>query len=98
MTPTARALATLLLLLLSPLTRAAEKPNIVFILADDLGYGDVSSFNKDSKIQTPHIDTLSAQGMRFTDARSASAVCTPTRYGIITGRYPWRSRMKSATR
>jgi arylsulfatase A-like enzyme len=93
--PTPRGLATLILLLLAPLARAAEKPNIVFILADDLGYGDVSSFNKDSRIQTPHIDRLSAQGMRFTDAHSASAVCTPTRYGIITGRYPWRSRMKS---
>src|SRR3954469_20070645 len=74
---------------------AAEKPNIVYILADDLGYGDVSSFNAESKIHTPNIDRLANQGMRFTDAHSASAVCTPTRAGILTGRYPWRTRLKS---
>jgi arylsulfatase A-like enzyme len=73
----------------------ADRPNIVYILADDLGYGDVSCFNPKSKINTPNIDRLAALGMRFTDAHSASAVCTPTRAGILTGRYPWRTRLKS---
>jgi arylsulfatase A-like enzyme len=73
----------------------AQKPNIIYILADDLGYGDVSCFNKQSKINTPNIDALASQGMKFTDAHSNSAVCTPTRYGILTGRYAWRSAIKS---
>ena len=75
---------------------AAESshPNIVYILADDLGYGDVSCFNDASKIQTPHVDRLAAEGMRFTDAHTPSSVCTPTRYGILTGRYAWRTRLK----
>ena len=70
------------------------RPNIVYILADDLGYGDVSCLNKNSKIHTPNIDQLAKKGMIFTDAHSGSAVCTPTRYGILTGRYCWRSRLK----
>jgi arylsulfatase A len=70
-----------------------EQPNIVYILADDLGYGDVSSFNPLSKIQTPFIDELASAGIRFTDAHSPSAVCTPTRYGILTGQYCWRSKL-----
>ncbi len=69
------------------------KPNIVYILADDLGYGDVSAYNPDSNISTPHIDKLAVEGMRFTDAHSPSSVCTPTRYGIMTGRYCWRSKL-----
>lgn len=73
---------------------ASERPNIVYILADDLGYGDVGCMNSGSKIATPHIDRLAAQGMRFTDAHSGSAVCTPTRYGILTGRYAWRTRLE----
>jgi len=73
---------------------AASKPNIVYILADDLGYGDVGAFNSQSKITTPAMDALAKQGMRFTDAHTGSAVCTPTRYGILTGRYAWRSRLK----
>ena len=73
---------------------AAQPPNIVFILTDDLGYGDISCQNPDSKIQTPNIDRLAKLGMRFTDAHSPSAVCTPTRYGVLTGRYAWRSRLK----
>ena len=68
-------------------------PNIVYILADDLGYGDVSVYNSNSKITTPHIDKLAGQGMRFTDVHAPSSVCTPTRYAIITGRYPWRTRL-----
>ncbi len=71
-----------------------EKPNIVFILADDLGYGDVSCFNENSKIKTPNIDGLAEKGVMFTDAHTSSAVCTPTRYGILTGRYNWRSTLK----
>jgi arylsulfatase A-like enzyme len=71
-----------------------EKPNIIYILADDMGYGDVSAYNPDSKINTPHIDQLAEKGMAFTDAHSNSAVCTPTRYGILTGRYAWRSTIK----
>lgn len=70
-----------------------EKPNIVYILADDLGYGDVSAYNPDSKIATPNIDKLAGEGMRFTDAHSPSSVCTPTRYGIMTGRYCWRTKL-----
>jgi arylsulfatase A len=73
----------------------ARRPNIVLILADDLGYGDVRCLNPQGKIATPHIDRLAAEGMIFTDAHSGSSVCTPTRYGILTGRYAWRSRLKS---
>lgn len=73
----------------------SNKPNIVFIMADDMGYGDLGCYNKKSKIPTPNMDRLAAEGMRFTDAHSPSAVCTPTRYGVLTGRYCWRSRLKS---
>ena len=71
-----------------------SQPNIIYILADDLGYGDLSCLNKNSKIKTPHLDSMAAEGMYFTDAHSNSSVCTPTRYGVITGRYAWRSRLK----
>lgn len=73
---------------------SAARPNVVYILADDLGYGDLSSNNENGKIHTPHLDRIASQGMRFADAHSGSAVCTPTRYGIVTGRYSWRSRLK----
>ena len=69
-------------------------PNIIFLMADDMGYGDPRSFNEGSKIETPHMDALAARGMRFTDAHSGSAVCTPTRYGVVTGRYAWRTALK----
>ena len=77
-------------------TQAAEptRPNIVYILADDFGYGDVGRYNPDSKIPTPNIDRLASEGMRFTDAHSPSAVCTPTRYALLTGRYAWRTRLQ----
>ncbi|MGN6438729.1 MAG: sulfatase family protein [Agriterribacter sp.] len=75
--------------------QAQQKPNIIYILADDLGYGDVSCFNKDSKLNTANIDKVAAQGMKFTDAHSNSAVCTPTRYGILTGRYAWRTSLQN---
>jgi len=74
---------------------AAPKPNIVFILADDLGYGDVGVFNPNSKIPTPQLDRLADEGIRFTDAHAPDAVCTPSRYGFLTGRYAFRSRLKS---
>ncbi|HUZ48034.1 MAG TPA: arylsulfatase [Terriglobia bacterium] len=69
-------------------------PNIIFILADDMGYGDPQCLNPKSKIPTPNMDRLASEGMLFTDAHSPTAVCTPTRYGILTGRYCWRSRLK----
>ncbi|MHC4215777.1 MAG: sulfatase family protein [Planctomycetota bacterium] len=71
-----------------------QHPNIIFIMADDFGYGDVSCLNKDSKIPTPNIDRIAASGVRLTDAHSGSAVCTPTRYGVLTGRYCWRTSLK----
>ena len=83
-----------ILLALGLAAAAASWPNVVYILCDDLGYGDVRCLNPQGKIPTPHLDQLGAAGMIFTDAHSSSAVCTPTRYGIITGRYNWRSRMK----
>ena len=70
------------------------KPNIVFIMADDMGYGDVRALNARSKIPTPYLDSLATQGMTFVDAHTPSAVCTPTRYGVMTGRYCWRGRLK----
>jgi len=73
---------------------SAQKPNILLILADDLGYGDVGCYNSQSKLPTPRIDRLATEGMRFTDAHSASA-CTPTRYAILTGRYAFRSGCRS---
>ncbi|MEL7120503.1 MAG: arylsulfatase [Bacteroidota bacterium] len=76
------------------LTFGEEKPNVIIILADDLGYGDLSCYSDSSKIQTPNIDQLAKNGIRFTDAHSPSSVCTPTRYGLLTGRYAWRSRLK----
>jgi len=69
-------------------------PNIIYVLADDLGYGDVSVFNNNGKIKTPNIDKLASEGIRFTDAHTSSAVSTPTRYSILTGRYNWRSHLK----
>ena len=73
-----------------------EKPNIIYVLADDLGYGDINVFFQNGKIKTPHIDQLANEGMIFTDAHTSSSVCTPTRYGILTGRYNWRSKLKKS--
>lgn len=73
---------------------AEELPNIVYILADDLGYGDLGCYIKNSKIPTPRLDRLAGEGMRFTDAHSPSSVCTPTRYALLTGRYAWRTRLQ----
>lgn len=89
----------LLLAALPPLIAQAapdsSRPNIVCILADDLGYGDVRCFNPQrGGIPTPHMDRLAREGMMMTDAHSGSAVCTPTRYGILTGRYAWRTHLQ----
>jgi arylsulfatase A-like enzyme len=86
----------LLASLLPAILPAAEKPpNILYILADDLGYGDVSCLNPDrGKIPTPQLDKLAGEGMTFTDSHSGSSVCTPTRYGVLTGRYAWRTRLQ----
>jgi arylsulfatase A-like enzyme len=70
-----------------------ERPNIIFIMADDLGYGDLGCYGA-TQIPTPTIDQLAAEGMQFTDAHSPAALCTPTRYGVLTGRYCWRSKLK----
>jgi len=76
--------------------KAAANPNIVIVLADDFGFGDAACFDPQfSKIPTPNIDRLAAEGMRFTAAHSSSAVCTPTRYGLLTGRYNWRSTLQA---
>lgn len=72
-----------------------KKPNLIYILADDMGYGDVSALNEKSAFKTPNFDAMCEGGMAFTDAHSSSAVCTPSRYSILTGRYNWRSRLKS---
>ncbi len=80
-----------------PQSAAAQniRPNIIYILADDMGYGDIQAYNPKSTIPTPGLNRLAEEGMRFTDAHSGSAVCTPTRYGVLTGRYCWRTRLKS---
>ena len=75
--------------------RDKKQPNIIFILADDLGYGDLSYLNEKGKIQTPHLDRMATEGVVFGDAHSSSAVSTPTRYGVLTGRYNWRSTLKN---
>lgn len=89
-----RAVLSLLMVLVAA-SLAVAKPNIVYILADDLGYGDVRCLNPEGKIATPHLDQLAKSGMIFTDAHSPSSVCSPTRYGVLTGRYCWRSRLKN---
>src|SRR4030043_1521892 len=83
----------IIVLLCTHCAKSPELPNIIYILADDLGYGDIGALNPDSKIPTPNMDRIAAEGMYFTDAHSSSAVCTPTRYGLLTGRYAWRTRL-----
>lgn len=73
---------------------SSKTPNIIFILADDLGYGDVQAYNPEGKISTPYLNRLADEGIRFTNAHSSSAVCTPSRYSILTGRYPWRTHLQ----
>ena len=74
---------------------SGKKPNIVVILADDLGLGDLSCYNPKGKVPTPNLDKLADEGMRFTDAHTSAAQCSPTRYGLITGQYAWRTRLKT---
>src|SRR5262249_13404854 len=84
----------LCLLLVAVSVRAADRPpNIVVILADDMGYGDPACYNKDSKIPTPNMDRFASQGLRFTDAHTPSSVCSPTRYGLLRGRYCGRTKL-----
>ncbi len=83
----------LVLLSLAPLTAvhaANDKPNIIFVLFDDMGYGQPKCYREGTEFKTPSLDRIAAEGMRFTDAHSAASVCTPTRYGVLTGRYPSR--------
>ena len=87
-------LRLLTLILLPLLATAAEKPNIIIVLADDMGIGDMTPSNPDCKIKTPHLQKMADEGMTFFDAHTSSAVCTPTRYGVLTGRYCWRTRLK----
>jgi arylsulfatase A len=75
--------------------RPADRPNIILFMVDDLGYGDVGAYNPNSKIRTPNIDRLAAQGMRFTDAHTAAGVCTPARYAALAGRYSFRTRLQA---
>ena len=85
----------ILCLVLSSCSKQNESPNIIIIYADDLGYGDVQCYNPEKgKIPTPNIDKLAVEGMRFTDAHSSSAVCSPSRYTLLTGRYHWRTRLQ----
>ncbi len=94
--PLFTALLIVPILMLRAADAPSQRPNIVYILADDLGYGDVQCLNPQrGKIKTPSLDKLAAEGMTFTDAHSGSSVCTPTRYGVLTGRYAWRSRLQS---
>ncbi|WP_299466305.1 arylsulfatase [uncultured Gimesia sp.] len=90
----------ILLLFAGPasLSAAADKPNrpnVVIILADDMGYGDVTAINKQSRIPTPNLDQLAKQSLVFTDAHAAGSYCVPSRYGLLTGRYMWRTRLGS---
>ncbi|BDS06100.1 hypothetical protein NT6N_11400 [Oceaniferula spumae] len=73
----------------------AETPNIIVILVDDMGYGDIQAYNPSAQTATPHLDAMASAGIRLTDFHTNSSVCTPTRYGLLTGRYAWRTRLKS---
>jgi arylsulfatase A len=79
---------------LAAMVKQGNRPNVVYILADDLGWGDIDAYNSHSAIPTPHANAFVQQGMRFTDMHASSAVCTPSRYSILTGRYCWRSQLK----
>mgnify|MGYP000721226777 CR=1 FL=1 len=84
----------LLVILLLSCSDKIERPNIILIMADDMGYETVGCYGS-SEYKTPNLDRLASQGAIFTDVHTPSAVCTPTRYGLLTGRYAWRTRMKS---
>ena len=78
----------------SCLCAQTQKPNVIIVYADDLGYGRLSCYNKNAKINTPNIDALTEKGIQFTDAHSTSSVCSPSRYGLLMGRYQWRGKLK----
>ena len=82
------------ILVLSNRIYSKENPNIIIIYTDDQGYGDSSLLNPNSKFQTPNIDRIGKEGITFTDAHSPDTVCTPSRYGLLTGRYSWRTQLK----
>ena len=84
------------LLILGSFALAKAKPNIVLIYADDMGIDSVRTFNEKLGLNTPHLDQLASEGMSFMDAHSASGVCSPSRYSLLTGRYHWRSQLKRA--
>jgi arylsulfatase A-like enzyme len=91
-----RAFFFLTSLFVASIVAAAERPNIVVILSDDFGYGSAGAYGADGAlIQTPHLDRLAKEGRRFTDANTTSSVCSPTRYSVLTGRYCWRTTLKS---
>ena len=79
-----------------PVCHAADKPNVIVIYTDDQGYGDASCLNPDAKFETPNLDRLAKEGMTFTDAHCSDTVCTPSRYGLLTGRYSWRTWLKGS--
>lgn len=81
-------------LMLSSAPTQDTRPNIVLLFADDLGLGDLSVYNAESRIPTPHMDAIAHAGLRCTDAHSASAVCTPSRFALLTGQYAWRTHLK----
>ena len=74
----------------APIKPSTKSPNVLILYADDLGFGDLGSFNPDSKIPTPNLDRLASQGMRFVDGHSSSGICSPSRYALLTGRHHWR--------
>ena len=84
----------LLLLGSGALVSGATRPNILLVYTDDQGYGDVSCLNPKAKFKTPAQDRLAREGMTFTDAHCSDTVCTPSRYGLLTGRYSWRTTLK----
>ena len=90
----------LILLFLATTANAADRPNIVLILADDMGYGDLRAYNPESKIATPNLDKLASAGMVFTDAHAGGSTCVPSRYALLTGRFAARmeTRQRSAHR
>ena len=93
--PAKRLIHTFLFVVSLTALHAAERPNIVVIYTDDQGYGDMSALNPKSKFQTPNLDRLAHEGMVFTDGHCADTVCTPSRYALLTGRYSWRTSLKS---
>ncbi|HCR31039.1 MAG TPA: arylsulfatase, partial [Opitutae bacterium] len=82
-------------LVLSSLIAQTQRPNIILIYTDDQGFGDASSLNPEAKFKTPNLDKLAKEGISFTNGHSSDSVCTPSRYGLLTGRYSWRTRLKT---